>query len=230
MEDIDPKIDYQRLGQLSDEFTQLWTRLQAFYLDAAAGFALVRDHVEAEQRRARSYVQGSELDSEEFQNALSFTYSGIFTDGFVTSGIHRAAKGEVKARNAADGINFTTLGQLCLISFYDYWNDYLRREYVVAKGYLDRTEQSDRVVRECLRKYARNDLWGDLYYLRTSIVHNRGVAISDVAKCKIIKWFAPGDAITITPERMRAIFMALLVYRNELNKEQYPPPYIQFTL
>jgi hypothetical protein len=42
-----------------------------------------------------------------------------------------ATQGEVKARNAPNGANFTTLGQLCLISFYDFWNDYLRRDYVI---------------------------------------------------------------------------------------------------
>jgi hypothetical protein len=36
-----------------------------------------------------------------------------------------------------------------------------------------------------------------------------------------------GDAISITPPHMRAIFLALLAYRNELFKEQFPPHYIQ---
>jgi hypothetical protein len=99
---IDPNVDYRRLHQLSEEFTEVWNRLQALYLDAVAGFALVRSHVEAEQARMRSYVQGSGLDSEEFQDTLTSTYSNIFSEPFATSGIHQATQGQVKARNAPD--------------------------------------------------------------------------------------------------------------------------------
>jgi hypothetical protein len=55
-------------------------------------------------------------------------------------------------------------------------------------------------VKKCLRDHARFDLRGDLYYLRTSIVHNRGIATSQVAKCKIIKWFKPDDPISLSPD------------------------------
>ena len=223
----DPKIDYQRLRQLSEEFTQVWNRLQALYLDAVAGFALVRGRVESDQAHARSHVQGSELDSEEFQDTRMFTYSEIFSEDFCTSRIHEATQGEVKARNAPGGANFITLGQLCLVSFHDFWNDYLRREYVIAKGHLDRNELCRSVVKARLREHASHDLWGDIRRLRNSIVHNRGIANSDVAGCKLIRWFKPGDPILITPEYMRAIFLALLTYRNELFKEHLPKTYIQ---
>lgn len=222
----DPSIDYPRLHRLSEEFTEHWKRLQAFYLDAVAGFAFVRSHVEAEQAQARNFVLGSELDSQEFQDTRMFTYADIFSEDFCTSAIHRATQGEVRARNSPSGSNFTTLGQLCIVSFYDFWNDYLRRKYVIAKGHLDPNEPSCDVVQQCLREHASHDLWGDLYYLRTSIVHNQGIATSLVAKCKLIKWFKPGDLISLTPDHMRAIFLALLTYRNELFREQFPEQHI----
>ncbi len=226
-EHIDPKVDYRRLHELSEEFTRVWKRLQAFYLDAVAGFAFVRSHVESDQAAARSYTQESELDSEDFQDTRMFTYSQIFSKDFATSAIHKATQGEVKSRNLPGGSNFTTLGQLCLVSFYDFWNDYLRRQYVIAKGHLDRHE-TDRAVIECrLRKYASHDLWGDLRLLRQSIVHNHGVATSDTKRCKLIRWFKPGDSISLTPEHMSVIFLGLLRYRNELFKEQFPEHYIQ---
>lgn len=222
---IDPTVDYMRLRELSDEFTQLWERLQAFYLDAAAGFQFVLDQVESEQERSRSYVQGSELDSQAFQDTRGFSYARIFSDEFCTSGIHRSKQGEVRKRNALGGVNYVTLGQLCVVSFYDYWNDYLRREYAIAKGKLGREEHDESVVREALRDHASHDLWGDLRVLRISIVHNRGIAVSDVTGCRLIRWFQPGDPILITPNHMRAIFLGLLRYRNELYKEQHPPFY-----
>lgn len=224
---IDPDTDYRRLHQLSDEFTDLWKRIQSLYLDAAVGFAFVRGQVEDDQKRSRNYVRGTELDSEEFQDTLSFSYSRIFSGDFCTSATHEATQGEVKARNAPGGTNFITLGQLCLVSFYDFWNDYLRREYVIAKGKLDANETKKEVVEAALREHASHDLWGDIKHLRTSIVHNQGIAISDVARSKLIRWFRPGDPIALTPEHMRALFLALLRYRNELFKEQFPEHYIK---
>jgi hypothetical protein len=127
----------------------------------------------------------------------------------------------------SNGENFKTLGQLCLISFYDFWNDYLRREYVIAKGHLDPNEQEDEKVKACLKKYASYDLWGDMRHLRTSIVHKQGIATADVANCKLIKWFKPSDPIAITPERMGAIFLATRIYSNQLFAEHFPRTYIQ---
>jgi hypothetical protein len=92
----------------------------------------------------------------------------------------------------------------------------LRREYVIAKGKLDPKEHDEKVVNERLRLHASDDLWGDLNSLRNSIVHNRGIAASSIARCKVIKWFKSRDPVTITLERMRAIFLSLLTYRNNL--------------
>lgn len=223
---IDPDVNYKRLHQLSDEFTNVWRRLQALYLDAAAGFALVRAHVEQEQSTSRAYVQGTELDSEEFQDTRMFTYDRIFSESFCTSGIHKAKQGEVKARNALDGTNFIVLGQLCLVSFYDFWNDYLRREYVVAKGKLGPNEADKEVVKNAVRKHASHDLWGDIRHLRQSIVHHQCIAVPEVAQCRLIKWFQPGDSIELNSDRMRTLFLALLRFRNELFNEQFPEHYL----
>jgi hypothetical protein len=96
--DDDP-IDYGRVRELSEEFTQFWKRLQGFYLDAVAGFNLIRDHVEKNQEQMRAYVRGSELDSEAFQDTRIFTYANIFEDrNFCTAGIHQATLGEAKER------------------------------------------------------------------------------------------------------------------------------------
>ncbi|HUK59703.1 MAG TPA: hypothetical protein VLV50_10775 [Stellaceae bacterium] len=223
----DPKVDYRRIGELSEEFTQFWNRIQALYLDAVAGFAFVRSRVEAEQAFTRSIVPGTDFDSEDFQDALSFSYTQIFAADFATSAIHEATQGEVKARNSPGGANFRTLGQLCLVSFYDFWNDYLRREYVIAKGGLDRNEKDRTIVERSLKVHASHDLWGDVRLLRQSVVHNHGIAVSEVSRCKLICWFKPGEPVALSPERMRAIFLALLKYRNDLFAEQFPQHYIQ---
>jgi len=226
---IDPNINYQRLQQLSEEFMEVWKRLQAHYLDATAGFAFVRSCVDREQSKSCTLLKGTGLDSEEYLNTRSFTYEQIFTGSFCTSGIHDATQGEVKARNAPNGVNFVSMGQLCLISFYDYWEEYLRREYAVAKGKLDPTETRHKVINKILSEYASHDLWGDVRLLRISIVHHQGIATSDVSKCRLIKWFKPGDPIMLTPDHMRALFLAFLSYRNELFRERFPEHYIKIT-
>ena len=211
-------INYRRLAELYHEFNALWERLQAFYLDSVAGFHFLIAHLRDEQERVRGLVHGSELDSEAFQDTRLFNYDNIFPNGFCTSGIHHATQGAVKVRNAQWGANFNTVGQLCIISFFDFWNDYLRVEYVKAKGLYDQKNRD-----ECLRTHASYDLWGDLYYIRTSIVHHRGIATDAVSKCKLIKCFNPGDEIIISPELMRDIFLKLLSYRNSLHQEQFEP-------
>ena len=159
MTDASPNriIDYARLAELSEEFTWHWERLQAFYLDAAAGFAFVLGYVQSEQQRAMEFVRGTELDSTEFQDTRLFSYDQIFNESFCTSAIHHATQGEVKARNEPGGFNYTTLGQLCLIAFYDFWKDYLRREYAIAKGVLNPNETRNEIVEECLRTHASHD-------------------------------------------------------------------------
>jgi hypothetical protein len=114
-----------------------------------------------------------------------------------------------------------------LVALYDYWNDHLRREYVIAKGELDPNESDPKIVLEQLRTHASHDLWGDLRHFRNSIVHAQGIAISEVRQCKLIRWFQPGDAIAITPQHMRAVLLAILKFRNDLFVEQFPKHYIR---
>lgn len=213
------EVDYRRIAGLYERFDALWRRLQSFYLDSVVGFHYITDHLREEQARARGWGAGDdELDSEAYQDARLFGYEGILPEDFCTSGIHRAKQGEVKARNAVNGENYNTLGRLCLIAFYDFWEDYLRPELVKAKGLYDPSDHDG-----CLRKHGGHDLWGDIRQLRESIVHHRGIAVDGVASCKIIRWFKPGDKIILDPERMRAIFLSLLVFRNELHGLQFAP-------
>lgn len=74
-------------------------------LPEVVGFDLVHGYVVAEQKKVISYIQGTSLDSEEFQDTCMFTYHRLLSDEFCTSGIHRATQGEVKTRNKLDGEN-----------------------------------------------------------------------------------------------------------------------------
>ena len=60
---IDPNVDYGRLSQLSDEFTHVWKRLQAFYHDAVMlpalplGEAADRPNHHSDRRVPMEYCQ-----------------------------------------------------------------------------------------------------------------------------------------------------------------------------
>jgi hypothetical protein len=219
-------MNYRRLAELSNEFTLLWERLHAFYLESVIGFSSVRSYVEGEQDKARALARGSECDTEAFQDTRMFFYDNLIAQNFCVAHAHRSTQGEAKGRNRPGGVNFTTLGQLCVSAFYDFWNDYLRLEYVIAKGRLDPSKSNGEEAKAAMREHASFDLWGDLRYLRTAIVHNQGVATEQVENCAVLKWFKRGDPIVLTPEHMRILFLKLLEFRNALYAEQFPEHYI----
>lgn len=214
------KTDLRRMRQLWEEFGAHYDQLHAFYHDAVAGFVWFREKVTSDQEIERARYGGAEFDTDEFWNGKRLAYDRIFGQDFIASGLHVGTVGEARARNEPDGSNFTTLANLCIVAFYDFWNDYLRRKYCQAKGYDDATEEE-------LRKHASFDLWGDIRHLRHSIVHNRGIAIDEVRGCKLIKWFQPGDQISVSPERMRAVFHELYLFRNKLHSESFEKPVIK---
>ena len=81
----------------------------------------IRNHAVKDQEQMRAYLRGTELNSEAFQDTRLFTYTKIFEDAnFCTAGIHQSTLGEAKARNAPSGDNFIILGQVCIVSFYDF--------------------------------------------------------------------------------------------------------------
>jgi hypothetical protein len=137
-------------------------------------------------------------------------------------------QGDVKRRNSFNGDNFNSLGQLCITAFYDHWNDYMRREYVIAKGKLNPSETNEEVREAAMREYARFSVWGDLRQIRQAIVHHRGIATKNTERCELFRWFKRKEQILLPPERMRDIFGELLNFRNVIDKEQYPECYIQF--
>ena len=225
--EIDQNIDYRKLQSLSDELFQFWQGLHAFYLDSVAGFELVRSRAESSQIQLKSFTRDSEEDIESLTRSCHFSYAQIFSREFCASGMHRATHGETMERNSPGGSNYVLLGQLCLVAFSAYWNDYLRKEYVIAKGRLSQSEADEKIIKGCLRDNASADLWGDINKLRNSIVHNQGVVSKKYAAFKLIKWFSPGDKISISPDQMRAIFIGVLQFRNDLFKEGFPKLYIR---
>ena len=206
------ETNLKHMREIWEEFGVHYDRLHAFYHDAVAGLVWFRERVVSDQEIERARYEGAKFDTDEFWNSQKLAYGRLFGQDFIASGLHVGTVRDARVRNEPDGSNVTTLANLCVIAFYDFWNDHLRREYCKAKGYHDATQEE-------LRKHASFDLWGDIRHLRNSIVHNRGIATEEIGSCKLIKWFQQGDTISITPERMRSVFHALYGFRNDLHAE-----------
>jgi len=216
------KMNYRKLNNLGNELYEFWKRLHGLYLDSAVGFFLVHQKISKEQSFIREWLKDPEVTSENFQDTCQFSYDKIFSGSFCASSIHQVTQGEVKNRNKPGGANFVLLGQMCVVGFYDYWNEYLRKEYAIARGLLDPSEKNKKKIDKILADKVSDDFWGDMGYLRNSIVHNKGYVSSKIKSFKFIKWFKQGEEINLSPEMMRKIFLAVLQWRKKIIDESIP--------
>jgi len=83
------------------------------------------------------------------------------------------------------------IGNLCSVLIYQYWEDYYRARMAEV---LDMSADDLEV-----------DIMGDLRHIRRSVIHHRAIAIDDIERCKIIRWFAPGDDIFITDDQFEQL-------------------------
>jgi hypothetical protein len=97
-------------------------------------------------------------------------------------------QGEWKSKIGKDGTNIRIIGNMCLVMMYQYWEDKYRDEIATSKG-ITKDELS-------------SDLFGDIRHLRNSIIHNNGRAISEVSRCKVLKWFKEDDEVVIDAQKM----------------------------
>ena len=132
-------------------------------------------------------------------------------------------QGALRERVIPNGKNVHALGNQLVVSAYSYWEEYLRVEIGKAKGVLPAEAQNTEEAKKVLNREVVSDFWGDLRHLRNSIVHSQGIASEKMADCKIIKWFKPGQPILLNYEMMRALFLCMGHYRNQLHSMSLPP-------
>ena len=221
-------MNYGRFNDLFHEFAEKLEEQHTYYLDSIIGFSVLHERMVAKQLDVKKILGDHEVASEEFQDTCSTLYKELSNRDVAPMSLSPLMKqGHVKARNKDNGRNSLILGAFCVVSLYSYWEEYLRVEIGIAKGVLDAGAINNDESREILNKHVVYDIWGDLRLLRNSIVHNKGIAYSKITRCKIIKCFKPGDKVALDYEKMRAIFMLLASFRNELQELSFPPRYIQ---
>lgn len=113
---------------------------------------------------------------------------------------HVAFTADVLARNAPGGFNQRLAGNMSLVYIYQMWEDEHRKTIANAIGLAGPNE-------------LRVPVLGDLRHYRRSIIHNKGVALPECARCEVLRWYAPGEEIFVDTTKLleakRAIGTAL---------------------
>jgi len=217
--------NHERLLELFWEFAAKLEELHTLYLDSIVGYSILHERLNSHQSAMREVLGNHEYASTEFQDTCSIVYKNLSNRDFAPVSMSPVMKqGEMRARVEDDGRNTLLLGNQCLVSAYAYWEEYLRVEIGKAIGVLAPDAKADEDARKVLNKHVTSDLWGDIRHIRNSLVHSNGIANSEMSKCRLIKWFSPGQPIELSHERMHAIFLELGRYRNELHSMSLPPP------
>jgi hypothetical protein len=216
--------NHSRLLDLFWQFASKLEELHTLYLDSLVGYSILHERLNSHQDAIRELFGDHEYGTREFQDTCSIVYKDLSNRDFTPVSTSPVMKqGKMRVRVEDDGKNALLLGNQCLVSAYAYWEEYLRVEIGKAIGVLPQDAKADEDARKVLNKHVKSDLWGDIRYIRNSLVHNNGIANSEMSKCKIIKWFSPGQSIVLNHDRMRIIFLALGKYRNELHEMSLPP-------
>ena len=144
------------------------------YLDACDGFSHVRARAtEIEDESVRSYenlkTRRPELSHLAFGGA-EFSYGRVVPAGSQPRylHLHQVPVETLRRRNEEGGTNFQFIGNVCVVTLFQYWEDHYRSQFADDLG----VEKSDLQV----------PIFGDLMRYRRAIIHNRAVATVEMEK------------------------------------------------
>jgi hypothetical protein len=175
------------------QFEQVVDHIYGVYLDATTGFERLRAWFLEHQGKALEMLKAShpELAGIDSLDSVEMVYGKGDPNDAGSIVLHRCTQREYKERNAENGINQKFLGNMALVGLYQYWEDYHRANIAASMG-----KQKDDL---------RAPIMGDLRRFRISIIHHAGVALRDVGRCEILKWFREGDDIFVDKEKFEEI-------------------------
>jgi hypothetical protein len=176
-----------------DEFEQIVDYIYGVYLDATTGFKQLLIWFEKNQGKALEMLKDShpELANIDYLDSVEMIYGNGNPNDPSSIVLHRCTQKEYKERNTEKGVNYKFIGNVVLVSLYQYWEDHYRSNVAKSLG-LKQNE-------------LKAPIMGDLRILRTSIVHHAGVALKDIKKCELLKWYKEGDEIFIDTEKFDQI-------------------------
>ena len=173
------------------EFEQVIDTIVGVYIDATLGFDIYQSRL-------------SEITKNSPPSARIFY--GDPNDQ-TTRSSHVAPISEVISRNTKTGNNFRFIGNMCLISIYQYWEDNYRTK-------IARLFQKD-------KNDLKEPIMGDIRLIRNSIVHHNAIAKKDVENCTLLRYYTEGDEIFITKDQFNEIVNHVGAYIKRLNAEHF---------
>lgn len=174
------------------EFEEIVNMIVGVYYDATIGFDIYQDRLRKIQPNSSPSTR--------------LSYGDTNPNDSVAKAEHSAPFAEVISRNTQAGSNFRFIGNMCLISIYQYWEDDYRKK--IAK--LLHKKKND----------LKEPIMGDIRELRNSIIHHKAIALPEVKKCTLLKWYQEGDEIFINKEQFKEIIKHIRAYINQLKSEQ----------
>jgi hypothetical protein len=163
----------------------------ATYFDGAMGYQLNLERLKESQTSvaAKTGKSINELDQ------LNYLYITGDPNTSESKLMISTTQGVAKLRNGKDGPNTVFLTRMLIVAIYQLCEDEYRARFASVKG-LAKNEIT-------------SELFGDLRRYRQSIVHNRAVAIAEVANNRILRWTNPGSPVKPSSEEIRELLFSI---------------------
>ena len=191
-----------------DDFEKIVDYIYGVYLDATTGFDKLREWFATSQADTLVVLRNThpELATIEYLDSVHMIYGKGNPNIPEAIELHRCTQKEYKERNSENGLNFRFLGNMALVSLYQYWEDFHRAQIAKELG----VEKVDLKV----------PIMGDLRLMRISIIHHAGVALKDIENCELLKWYKEGDEIFINKVKFEDIIYQIKNMFTELRNQQ----------
>ena len=188
--------------QATKEFIKILDDIYGVYLDSTSGFRLWRDEVIKAQNYA-SEITGKGIKDLENVRFRFFNTDPHKPDSHI---LHRSTYGQIKRRNEKEGDNYAIIANLCIVLIFQYWDSHYRKQISEELGLKKEND-------------LKSDIMGDLNKLRNSIIHHQAIALKDVEKCILLKWFKEGDTIYINSGMLEKVIVHIKEYIIQINQD-----------
>lgn len=191
-------MDKEEIIDIIEKFKTLVIKYYGIYLDCNMGFAQTLETFTTGQKALAERI-GNTIEE---QDSLSFAIKAGDND----PPMHEETQGEFKKRMADGGKNQIFVGNTFVITIYAYWEDYYRGKIAQAMV-IDKNK-------------LKGPIMGDLRLLRNSIIHHQSIALKEIEKCEIIKWFKKDDPIQFSKHNIDELYGEIMSYIEFLLLEQ----------
>lgn len=190
------------MDQIIPEYANVVDAIYGVYLDCTRAFHLLRQEIDRSQRHTIRTVPETTIEQLDSASMIYGVGDPNDPDAYP---LHVCTQAEYKQRNEDGGQNYKTIGNMCLVQIYQYWEDCYRQRVADKLG----VTKNDVTV----------DIMGDLRFLRTSIVHHRAVALAEVENCKLLNWFKAVDEIHVTKDQFEQLVFHVKKYLDTLTSD-----------